>query len=211
MPVHPSYSWPGSSRCHFLSTWFSWEEAASASPTQRHLSGVSLASVTAVGEPVARPGFGIREPCASRARPHTALHPTKPQGRGWGDKRQAVSSSCLSPCDPPATRPCVPCRSPACQHGSHKPGEPITQRTEEPLVPSAGARQHAQGAARGDQATAATLHRCGGGGTQHPSGTGAERWGWGAVPGLPARAAEQNRPCHQDSFTLAASRAVPGE
>lgn len=121
---------------------------------------------------MARPGFGIREPCASRAGPHTALHPTKPQGGGWGDRRQAVSFSCLSPCDSPATRPCVPCRSPACQHGSHKPGEPVTQRTEEPLVPSAGARQHAQGAARGDQATAAALHRCGGGGPSNLQGPG---------------------------------------
>ena len=86
-----------------------------------------------------------------------------------------MSFSCLSPRDPPTTRPCVPRRSPACQHGSHKPGEPVTQRTEEPLVPSAGARQHAQGAARGDQAAAATLHRYGGGGTQQPSGTGAGR------------------------------------
>lgn len=50
-----------------------------------------------------------------------------------------------------------------------------------------------------------------GGGSQLPSGAGAGRWGWGAVPGLPARAAEQNRTCHQDNFTLAASRAVPGE
>lgn len=33
-------------------------------------------------------------------------------------------------------------RSSGCQHGSHKPGEPVAQRPEEPPLPSAGACQH---------------------------------------------------------------------
>lgn len=63
---------------------------------------------------------------------------------------------------PSATRPCVSHRSPACQHGSHKPGESVTQCTEEPLVPSAGARK-LKGAA-GDPSGCSNI---------------AQVWGWG--------------------------------
>lgn len=65
----------------------------------------------------------------------------------------------LNPCcqgQPPGS---VSRRSSGCHHGSHKPGEPVAQCPEEPPVPSAGTRQHPQGAARRDQAAAATLHR----------------------------------------------------
>lgn len=88
------------------------------------LGGPAGAGLEPGASPARRPAHGLPAPAAARR------------------EDRAEAGSCLK------DQACRARRSSGCQHGSHKPGEPVAQCTEEPPVPSAGARQHAQGAAR---------------------------------------------------------------